>query len=87
MHVEFLKSSSFCTSSHWRCSNGQCISSYQHWCGGEECTDGSDELNCRKYCSMYSYVYISANIHISSYYSVGVWLTIWCTIVSPPTHT
>jgi len=40
-----------CTSSQWRCSNGQCISSYQRCDGDRECTDGSDELNCCKQCA------------------------------------
>ena len=45
--------SAACTSSQWRCSNGQCISSYQRCDGDQECSDGSDELNCGKYCKLW----------------------------------
>ena len=38
-----------CSSSQWSCSNGQCISSSWRCDGGTpDCSDGSDELNCRK---------------------------------------
>ena len=48
-----------CTSSQWRCSNGQCIpSSYRCDGGTPDCTDGSDEVNCGK-CPKLWVLYIS----------------------------
>ena len=39
-----------CTSTEFRCSNGQCVSSRFSRCTGfRTCTDGSDERNCSKF--------------------------------------
>ena len=49
LNYNFTISVASCTSSQWRCSNGQCISSSWRCDGGTpDCTDGSDELNCGK---------------------------------------
>ena len=59
LSCNFTVSVASCTSSEWRCNDGQCIpSSYP--CDGEvpDCTDGSDELNCCKYSKLWV-LYIS----------------------------
>ena len=37
-----------CSSSQFRCTNGQCVSSSSQCTGIETCFDGSDEMNCSK---------------------------------------
>ena len=59
--------SAVCTSSQWRCSNGQCILSSWHCDGDQDCTDGSDELNCGKYCSMLVCIYINISFTSAAY--------------------
>ena len=52
LNYNFTISVASCASSQWTCSNGQCISSSYRCDGDQDCTDGSDELNCGEYYSM-----------------------------------
>ena len=72
-----------CTSSQFRCSNGQCISSSSRCTGVRTCSDGSDEMNCCRLCILYlyacAYVVNSLYLHLPIHFS---WLTRTnCTII------
>lgn len=41
-----------CRPDHFQCKNHECIPGHLQCSGAAECSDGSDELNCRKYNSM-----------------------------------
>ena len=58
-----------CTSSQFRCSNGQCISSSSRCNGYRTCSDGSDEMNC---CRLYHYVVLVCNDSLNLYVGIHI---------------
>ena len=54
-----------CSSTQFQCTNGQCISASSRCTGTRTCSDGSDEMNCRKF-PIHKKKYVSIEVPFGS---------------------